>query len=223
MRDVVTDCPGEISYFINIEDETWLSLVSWWCLRRGGHFCCFEIHGYFMIIQLIYLGLCFEVTSKPTIHKLDFRIYKKIMNNHNLIERILHKLVSIYLLCFVHGISVSNILYLFLQYKATDFVVPGPGRVEMTYTPSNGEPVTYVIYDFEGRQILLMNELIHEWMNWFLIAHLHLSMPSTRRNVIPLMASSNQTTRQNRDVFQTRRQLAEELATNQNTELSKHC
>lgn len=145
------------------------------------------------------------------------------MNNHNLIERILHKLVSRYLLCFVHGISVSNILYLFLQYKATDFVVPGPGRVEMTYTPSNGEPVTYVIYDFEGRQILLMNELIHEWMNWFLIAHLHLSMPSTRRNVIPLMASSNQTTRQNRDVFQTRRQLAEELATNQNTELSKHC
>ncbi|KAJ8352875.1 hypothetical protein SKAU_G00243510 [Synaphobranchus kaupii] len=36
------------------------------------------------------------------------------------------------------------------QYKATDFVVPGPGRVEMTYTPKSGDPVTYVIYDFEG-------------------------------------------------------------------------
>ncbi|KAJ3592577.1 hypothetical protein NHX12_007704 [Muraenolepis orangiensis] len=27
------------------------------------------------------------------------------------------------------------------QYKATDFVVPGPGKVEMTYTPTNGTPV----------------------------------------------------------------------------------
>ncbi|KAG9348703.1 hypothetical protein JZ751_029020 [Albula glossodonta] len=36
------------------------------------------------------------------------------------------------------------------QYRATDFVVPGPGRVEMTYTPKSGDPVTYVIHDFEG-------------------------------------------------------------------------
>ncbi|XP_061091259.1 isocitrate dehydrogenase [NADP] cytoplasmic isoform X1 [Conger conger] len=36
------------------------------------------------------------------------------------------------------------------QYKATDFVVPGPGRVEMTYTPKVGDPVTYVVHDFEG-------------------------------------------------------------------------
>ncbi|CAG5865394.1 unnamed protein product [Menidia menidia] len=35
-------------------------------------------------------------------------------------------------------------------YKATDFVVPGPGRVEMIYTPKNGEPVKYVVHDFEG-------------------------------------------------------------------------
>jgi len=37
------------------------------------------------------------------------------------------------------------------QYKATDFVVPGPGKVEMTYTPTNGEPVKYVIHEFEGK------------------------------------------------------------------------
>lgn len=37
------------------------------------------------------------------------------------------------------------------QYKATDFVVPGPGTVEMTYTPANGEPVKYVIHKFEGK------------------------------------------------------------------------
>ncbi len=37
------------------------------------------------------------------------------------------------------------------QYKATDFVVPGPGKVEMTYTPTNGAPVKYVIHEFEGK------------------------------------------------------------------------
>uniref|UniRef100_A0AAZ1XNY3 isocitrate dehydrogenase (NADP(+)) n=1 Tax=Oreochromis aureus TaxID=47969 RepID=A0AAZ1XNY3_OREAU len=35
-------------------------------------------------------------------------------------------------------------------YKATDFVVPGPGKVEMTYTPANGEPVKYLVHEFEG-------------------------------------------------------------------------
>ncbi|XP_076857580.1 isocitrate dehydrogenase [NADP] cytoplasmic isoform X2 [Brachyhypopomus gauderio] len=37
------------------------------------------------------------------------------------------------------------------QYKATDFVVPGPGRVEITYTPKDGEtPLKYVVHDFQG-------------------------------------------------------------------------
>uniref|UniRef100_A0A1A8P6K8 Isocitrate dehydrogenase [NADP] n=2 Tax=Nothobranchius TaxID=28779 RepID=A0A1A8P6K8_9TELE len=36
------------------------------------------------------------------------------------------------------------------QYLATDFVVPGPGTVEMVYTPTNGEPVKYVVHKFEG-------------------------------------------------------------------------
>uniref|UniRef100_A0A8C5B0C8 isocitrate dehydrogenase (NADP(+)) n=1 Tax=Gadus morhua TaxID=8049 RepID=A0A8C5B0C8_GADMO len=35
------------------------------------------------------------------------------------------------------------------EYKATDFVVPGPGKVEMTYTPAKGEPVKYVVYEFK--------------------------------------------------------------------------
>ncbi|XP_053733054.1 isocitrate dehydrogenase [NADP] cytoplasmic [Synchiropus splendidus] len=35
------------------------------------------------------------------------------------------------------------------QYKATDFVVPGPGKVEMTYTPTNGEPITFVVHNFQ--------------------------------------------------------------------------
>lgn len=37
------------------------------------------------------------------------------------------------------------------QYKATDFVVPGPGKLEMTYTPAGGgAPVKYEIFNFDG-------------------------------------------------------------------------
>jgi isocitrate dehydrogenase len=37
------------------------------------------------------------------------------------------------------------------QYKATDFVVPGPGKVTVTYTPSDGgEPMEFEIADFAG-------------------------------------------------------------------------
>jgi isocitrate dehydrogenase len=37
------------------------------------------------------------------------------------------------------------------QYKATDFVVPGPGKVTVTYTPADGsEPMEFTIADFPG-------------------------------------------------------------------------
>jgi isocitrate dehydrogenase len=37
------------------------------------------------------------------------------------------------------------------QYKATDFVVPGPGSVTMTYTPTDGgQPIEYHVADFNG-------------------------------------------------------------------------
>ncbi|MDI1460371.1 NADP-dependent isocitrate dehydrogenase [Catellatospora sp. KI3] len=37
------------------------------------------------------------------------------------------------------------------QYKATDFVVPGPGKVTVTYTPADGsEPMEFNIADFPG-------------------------------------------------------------------------
>ena len=35
------------------------------------------------------------------------------------------------------------------QYRATDFLVPGPGQVTMTYTPADGgDPITYEVCDF---------------------------------------------------------------------------
>ncbi|KAM9183265.1 LOW QUALITY PROTEIN: isocitrate dehydrogenase [NADP] cytoplasmic-like [Dugong dugon] len=36
------------------------------------------------------------------------------------------------------------------QYRATNFIVPGPGKVEITYMPSDGaQEVTYLVHDFE--------------------------------------------------------------------------
>ncbi|KAM4026374.1 isocitrate dehydrogenase [NADP] cytoplasmic isoform 1-T2 [Anomaloglossus baeobatrachus] len=36
------------------------------------------------------------------------------------------------------------------QYRATDFVVPGPGMVELSFTPKNGgEQIKYVVHNFE--------------------------------------------------------------------------
>ncbi|XP_012516662.1 PREDICTED: isocitrate dehydrogenase [NADP] cytoplasmic [Propithecus coquereli] len=53
------------------------------------------------------------------------------------------------------------------QYRATDFVVPGPGKVEITYTPSDGtQKVTYLVHNFEG-------------MCEFIISYLYLSTKNT--------------------------------------------
>src|SRR5699024_4845238 len=36
------------------------------------------------------------------------------------------------------------------QYKATNIVTKGPGKFTMTFTPENGEPETYEVFDFKG-------------------------------------------------------------------------
>ena len=42
------------------------------------------------------------------------------------------------------------------QYRATDFVVPGPGKLTMTYTPEDGgEPMEFEVYDFKGGGVAL--------------------------------------------------------------------
>ena len=35
------------------------------------------------------------------------------------------------------------------QYKATDIVVPGPGKVELVYTPTSGEQQRHTVFDFK--------------------------------------------------------------------------
>lgn len=42
------------------------------------------------------------------------------------------------------------------QYRATDMVVDGPGKLEMTFTPSNGgPPQKFEVYNFEGSGVAL--------------------------------------------------------------------
>ena len=42
------------------------------------------------------------------------------------------------------------------QYKATDMLVPGPGKLTLTYTPSDGgEPITHEVFDFPSSGVAM--------------------------------------------------------------------
>lgn len=41
------------------------------------------------------------------------------------------------------------------QYRATDVVIKGKGKLTMTFTPENGEATTWNVYDFEGDGVAL--------------------------------------------------------------------
>jgi isocitrate dehydrogenase len=40
-------------------------------------------------------------------------------------------------------------------YRATDFKVPGPGKLQLVYTPETGETVTYDVHDFKGEGVAM--------------------------------------------------------------------
>ena len=45
---------------------------------------------------------------------------------------------------------------LWVQYRATDYVAPGPGRVQLVYTPADGgKPVEMTVYDFKGKGVAM--------------------------------------------------------------------
>lgn len=46
------------------------------------------------------------------------------------------------------------------QYKATDFIVPGAGKVELVYTSAAGEPVRHVVHEFKGPGKLSLHKII---------------------------------------------------------------
>ena len=42
------------------------------------------------------------------------------------------------------------------QYRATDFVAPGPGKLQLVYTPQGGgDPTMLNVYDFKGKGVAL--------------------------------------------------------------------
>ncbi len=41
------------------------------------------------------------------------------------------------------------------QYRATDFLVDGPGKLTITFQPENGDPVTREVYDFPGSGVAM--------------------------------------------------------------------
>ena len=42
------------------------------------------------------------------------------------------------------------------QYRSTDFVAPGPGKLQLVYTPADGAaPTTLDVYDFQGRGVAM--------------------------------------------------------------------
>jgi isocitrate dehydrogenase len=54
------------------------------------------------------------------------------------------------------------------QYRATDFRVPGPGKMTITFTPADGSaPIEHVVYDFPGSGVALamynLDESIREF------------------------------------------------------------
>ena len=42
------------------------------------------------------------------------------------------------------------------QYRATDFLAPGPGKLQLVFTPEDGgKPTTEDVYDFKGKGVAL--------------------------------------------------------------------
>jgi len=53
------------------------------------------------------------------------------------------------------------------QYRATDFKVPGPGKLTITYTPTGGQPETREVYDFKGPGVAMAMYNIDESIRGF--------------------------------------------------------
>lgn len=54
------------------------------------------------------------------------------------------------------------------QYKATDFTVPGPGRLTVTFTPEDGsEPIEHVVFDYPGSGVAQVQYNLDESIRGF--------------------------------------------------------
>lgn len=75
------------------------------------------------------------------------------------------------------------------QYKATDVVIPGAGKLELVYKSANGEEKRYPIYDFKGPGVALGMYNVDESIYGF--AHSSFQMALTKK--LPLFMSTKNT------------------------------
>ncbi|KAJ5289105.1 hypothetical protein N7478_002135 [Penicillium angulare] len=75
------------------------------------------------------------------------------------------------------------------QYRATDRVIPGPGKLELVYTPVGGEPEKVQVYDFQGGGITQVQYNTDESIRGF--AHASFKMALLKE--LPLYMSTKNT------------------------------
>ncbi|ETW77385.1 hypothetical protein HETIRDRAFT_37241 [Heterobasidion irregulare TC 32-1] len=76
------------------------------------------------------------------------------------------------------------------QYRSTDFVAPGPGKLQLVYTPADGAaPTTLDVYDFQGRGVAMAMYNTDESITGF--AHSSFKMALAKK--MPLFMSTKNT------------------------------
>lgn len=76
------------------------------------------------------------------------------------------------------------------QYRSTDFLAPGPGKLQLIYTPANGGPPTALdVYDFKGKGVAMAMYNTDESITGF--AHSSFKMALSKK--MPLFMSTKNT------------------------------
>ncbi|KAJ7221476.1 hypothetical protein GGX14DRAFT_429819 [Mycena pura] len=76
------------------------------------------------------------------------------------------------------------------QYRATDFVSPGPGKLQMIYTPADGSPATTLdVYDFKDKGVAMAMYNTDESITGFA----HASFKMALQKKMPLFMSTKNT------------------------------
>ncbi|BCW88193.1 Isocitrate dehydrogenase [NADP] [Alphaproteobacteria bacterium SO-S41] len=77
------------------------------------------------------------------------------------------------------------------QYKATDFLVPGPGKLTMTFTGADGKTIEHEVYDFKSSGVAMgmynLDESIEEFARTSLLFALNRGYPlymSTKNTIL---------------------------------------
>src|SRR6185436_16127159 len=77
------------------------------------------------------------------------------------------------------------------QYRATDFKVPGPGKLTVTFTGADGKTIEHEVYDFKGSGVAMamynLDESIREFARTSMVYALNRGYPlymSTKNTIL---------------------------------------